>query len=1061
MRDSKRNAGLSGLRGRLSSEFARILDCCDWRSEDLSKGHSLTRHRALHIEPLEVRHLLSAVNWFEVVATDITDHASAAVWTAANTIASGTSVAGDTTSPSSNVYDWIVQFDTSSLSGISSVAETLSLITGHGVEFDVIEGLGLTGMILVRSSGASLQQVQSCFESITVVANYEQDAFHEASTGTNSATTSAYAIDMIDSSAASSITAGSTSVVVAVIDTGVDYNNVVLSKYIWTNPGEIAGNGIDDDGNGFVDDVHGYDFANHDGNPMDDNGHGSHVSGIITSVANCSVMALKFLNSDGSGYLSDAIQAVNYATMMRSKYGVNVRVDNNSWGGSSFSAALKASIDAANYAGILFVAAAGNDGTNNDKTVSYPANYTSDNVISVAACTQSGTLAGFSNYGATTVDIAAPGVSILSTTLENTYSYMSGTSMATPYVSGVAALAWSTYTDATVAQVKNAIISGAETSSALSGKVVAGGIVNAYNTLKSLASTAVAKPVIAALSPSTASVMARASITLTAAGITDTAGTVRSVDFYRDSNGNGQYDADDTLVGSVSSISNGNASITFSTAGFANGSYRYFAVAVDSRKQSSAAVAIVFTVLSSDDHGDNASSATLIDSPSSTAGNLAVSGDKDWFRFTATAGRTYVFTVQLGTLSDSVLYLYNRTGTAVLVSNDDYGDTSASQIIWTAATSGTYYLVVAGYGNIAKGTYSLKAGAENKTPSLASIADQKMTGTQTSVSVNLKGTDADGDPLTYSATVYSIDAVQQKAYDLDRSLGLYKSSKGFQTNLHGKKEKYLQGNNNTLYYILPSGALYRWRGTIAKSTLVANLGSAYYATPVLLYNAKAPQAALVDSSKVGVSFLGDTITLTRNTTYTGNFSVQVAVSDGFAAAIRTFSVSLSSASSFKGTTQDKVTTSNIQTSNDIPSGFSQVSSDEAMTRLAIEATNASHSISINSTNVFATNGRLSESAFARDDAFADFAAKRPTSSQSSSVAAKEESRVRSNSLVFTARLPSTWGALQGVDGSATRSSLRALLEPMAAEALLSSRTTEAQAVDVFFDNLTALLDDVT
>ncbi len=741
--------------------------------------------------------------------------------------------------------------------------------------------------------------------------------------------------------------------------------------------------------------------------------------------------------------------------------GVNLSVDNNSWSGSSFSSALKASVDAANSAGILFVVAAGNEGANNDKTVTYPANYTSDNVISVAACTQTGTLAGFSNYGATAVDLAAPGVSILSTALENTYQYMSGTSMAAPYVSGVAALAWSVYTDATVVQVKSAIISGVESSSSLNGKVLSGGILNAYNTLKILAGTAVSKPVISELTPSSGSVMAGTSITLTAAGISDVAGTVKSVNFYRDSNGNGRYDANDTLVGSTSTISDGKASIILSTAGFSNASYRYFAVAVDSNKQSSAAVAATFTVLSSDDHGNNASVATLIDNSKSTAGNLAVAGDKDWFRFTATAGRTYVFTVQLGTMSDSILYLYNQTGTAVLASNDDYGTTSASQISWTAATSGTYYLVVAGYGNITKGTYTLRAGAENNTPALASIAEQKMTGAQTSLSVNLKGTDADGDTLSYTATVFSTDLVKQKAYELDRSLGLYKGSGGFCTNLHGKKEKYLFGSNKALYYILPSGALYRWRGSIAKSTLVAKLGSAYYANPTLLYNARAAQTAAIDSNKVSVNFSGDTITLTRNGSYTTDIGVQVTVSDGFAVATKTFYVSLSSASVVKTNNQEKVSTSSIATPAEAMSSSHKVSLDDSMTRLALESSNPLRNGWINTTDVFATTGLKSASAALCDDVFAELAAKRQTSpSGRFSTASYAETGSRQNHYVFSARLTSTAGTLWNSGLSLSRGSLMALLEPMAAEEFLSSSTTEAKAVDDYFDNLFDLLDEM-
>ena len=284
----------------------------------------------------------------------------------------------------------------------------------------------------------------------------------------------------IDAPEAWDLTIGSRSIVVGVIDTGVDYTHPDLAANIWTNPGEIAGDGIDNDGNGYVDDVHGYDFVNNDGDPMDDNGHGTHVSGTIGAVGNNAVgvagvnwqvqiMGLKFLDSNGSGPTSAAVSALNYATMMRNNYGVNIRLTNNSWGGGAFSQALSDAITASGNAGMLFVAAAGNSASNNDATPSYPASYNLPNIIAVAATDQNDALASFSNYGATSVDLAAPGVSILSTYPNNTYSSMSGTSMATPHVSGAAALAWSYAPGATYQQIRDALFDGVDPLPGLSG----------------------------------------------------------------------------------------------------------------------------------------------------------------------------------------------------------------------------------------------------------------------------------------------------------------------------------------------------------------------------------------------------------------------------------------------------------------------------------------------------------------------------------------------------------------------------------------------------------------
>jgi len=283
-------------------------------------------------------------------------------------------------------------------------------------------------------------------------------------------------------------TTGSSGVLVAVIDTGVDYNHPDLADNIWTNPGEIPGDGIDNDGNGYVDDVHGINAITAGGDPVDDNGHGTHVSGTIGARGNNSIgvagvcwtvkiMPLKFLNASGNGLTDDAITCIEYAIAK------GATILSSSWGGGGYSQALRDAIEAAKNAGILFVAAAGNWGTNNDGSPIFPASYDNENIIAVAATDHNDALASFSCYGATTVDVAAPGVDILSTIPEGAYDYDSGTSMAAPHVSGLAALLKAYRPSGTWSEIKSRILAGVDNITGLNGLIMTGGRVNALNSL--------------------------------------------------------------------------------------------------------------------------------------------------------------------------------------------------------------------------------------------------------------------------------------------------------------------------------------------------------------------------------------------------------------------------------------------------------------------------------------------------------------------------------------------------------------------------------------------------
>ena len=292
----------------------------------------------------------------------------------------------------------------------------------------------------------------------------------------------------IDAPEAWDIQTGDPNLVIGVVDTGVDYNHPDLAGNIWTNPGEIANDGIDNDGNGYIDDIRGWDFAYNDNDPSDVDGHGTHVAGTIagkgnngvgvTGVAwNAKIMPLKFLNDQGSGSTSNAILAINYATAK------GVKLTNNSWGGGGYSQALYNAINAAGQAGALFIAAAGNSAQNTDTSPSYPASYNLANIISVASTTRTDSLSSFSNYGLTSVDLGAPGSAIYSTTPNNTYATYSGTSMASPHVAGAAALLWSQNPTWTAQQVKNTLMNTGDPIAALAGKTVSGKRLNVFNAL--------------------------------------------------------------------------------------------------------------------------------------------------------------------------------------------------------------------------------------------------------------------------------------------------------------------------------------------------------------------------------------------------------------------------------------------------------------------------------------------------------------------------------------------------------------------------------------------------
>ena len=408
---------------------------------------------------------------------------------------------------------WIVELKPAQTATLRTVDDAAKFLKVPGTRIDVIMGLGEQGVFLVRGFG-NPAAIKNTIERLPSVASISTNNVVRATEWSNDpessklwglnnqgqvingvAGTPDADIDLPEALAHATI---QTQVVVGIVDTGIDYNHPDLRDNMWKNPGEIAGNNRDDDGNGFIDDVYGFNFVNNTGNPMDDDEHGTHVAGTIAASLNNSqgvagiasgaakLMAIKFLDANGSGTYANAIRALNYATMMSSR-GVNLKVLNNSWGGYGNVPALEDAVNATNAAGMLFVASAGNESNDNDgEFKAIPASYAASNIISVAATNNLDELASFSNYGATTVDLAAPGVGILSTTPGNRYQSFNGTSMAAPHVAGALALAWACHPDKTSTEIQDALFGSVDALDSLDGAVATGGRLNVNNLLTAL-----------------------------------------------------------------------------------------------------------------------------------------------------------------------------------------------------------------------------------------------------------------------------------------------------------------------------------------------------------------------------------------------------------------------------------------------------------------------------------------------------------------------------------------------------------------------------------------------
>lgn len=533
------------------------------------------------------------------------------------------------------------------------------------------------------------------------------------------------------------VTTGANSVIVGVIDTGIRYTHQDLVGNMWRNPGEVAGNGLDDDHNGYIDDVFGINALNGSGNPFDDNNHGTHVAGTIGATANgggphvgvawnVKLMALKFLAANGSGATSGAIACIDYAISK------GARILNNSWGGGGYSAALAAAIERARQANVLFVAAAGNEARDTDAVANYPSNYDFPNVISVAALDRRDALAGFSNYGRRTVDLGAPGVDIFSSvaSADDAYASFSGTSMATPHVAGVAALVAARFPGISLAEMRQRLLGTTVPVAALAARSVSGGRVSANSAVRAAADGVLELSVRAAEAPLRAGTPTAVFVTVSdlapvlGASVTARFGsepsvTLRDNGAVPDSAGN-----DGIYSGTLLTPATGSStvlSVQASAPGSqpAVGTFTFDIVSRPPNDDFATRLSIAPGVTRTTGSNRNASSESGEPRNPTVAGGRSV-----WWAWTAPATATATITTS-GSNFDTTLAVYRGTalgGLTLLAANDDSGGLQSAVVI-AAETGVTYAIQVDGYAG-ASGDIVINHPAAGSVPSVPVIVTE-------------------------------------------------------------------------------------------------------------------------------------------------------------------------------------------------------------------------------------------------------------------------------------------------------------------------------------------------